>query len=289
MKEEAPMPSPAVVVGIDGSAAAVTAALWAVDEAMTRDVPLRLMYAIEPQASPLSSQRAARDLATAEIAVREAFMAVESLDLPVKIEVEIVQDRPERALVFASRSATLVCVGALGRDHALGRRVGSVAATVSDAAYCPVAIIRRHDPRPAAASFVVAELELATDTTSVLECALQQARTRGVPVHVATTWKPRFADVHDLRAAADHNQLTRAQLEKRLAPWRRRFPDVEITPVVARGSILNYVAEHARSVQLLVVCGARSEGVADIAGAVAHGALHDTDCSVLICGRFGTL
>lgn len=283
------MPSPAVVVGIDGSAAAVTAALWAIDEAVSRDIPLRLVYAIEPQAPPLSPQQAARDLATAEIAVREAFMAVESLEEPVKIEVEIVQDGPERALVVASRSAALVCVGALGRDHALGRRLGSVAATVSYAAHCPVAIIRRHDPSSAAAGFVVAELDLAADTTSVLECALQQARTRGVPVHVATTSKPRLADMHDLRAVADNNQLTRAQLEKRLAPWRRRFPDVDITPVVTRGPILDYVAEHPRSVQLLVVCGSRSAGVAEIAGAAAHVALHDTDCSVLICGRSGTL
>ena len=32
-----------VVVGVDGSRNAVTAALWAVDEALQRDVPLRLV------------------------------------------------------------------------------------------------------------------------------------------------------------------------------------------------------------------------------------------------------
>ncbi len=31
-----------VVVGVDGSRAAVDAALWAVDEAIARDIPLRL-------------------------------------------------------------------------------------------------------------------------------------------------------------------------------------------------------------------------------------------------------
>ena len=39
---------PSIVVGIDGSKAAVHAALWAVDEAVSRDIPLRLLYAIEP-------------------------------------------------------------------------------------------------------------------------------------------------------------------------------------------------------------------------------------------------
>ena len=36
----------AIVVGIDGSKAAVTAAEWALDEAMSRTSPLRLVYVI---------------------------------------------------------------------------------------------------------------------------------------------------------------------------------------------------------------------------------------------------
>ena len=39
---------PTVVVGIDGSRSAVDAALWAVDEAVGRDIPLRLVYAVDP-------------------------------------------------------------------------------------------------------------------------------------------------------------------------------------------------------------------------------------------------
>ena len=83
-------PSPAVVVGVDGSRSAVGAALWAVDEAVSRDIPLRLVYAIDPDSHPDADPGdAARALATAEIAVRQAFMAVESTDKPVKIEIEI--------------------------------------------------------------------------------------------------------------------------------------------------------------------------------------------------------
>ena len=97
--------SPSVVVGIDGSRSAVDAALWAVDEAVSRDIPLRLVYAIDPNATSESdNEAAARDLAAAEIAVRHAVMAVESTDKSVKIEVEILQDQPVRALKAASRS-----------------------------------------------------------------------------------------------------------------------------------------------------------------------------------------
>ena len=61
-----------VVVAIDGSASAVDAALWAVDEALDRDVPLRFVYVIEPARPDVAdSQDIARRLATAEVAVRK--------------------------------------------------------------------------------------------------------------------------------------------------------------------------------------------------------------------------
>ena len=44
----APFTPPTVVVGVDGSPAATRAAVWAVDEAISRDVPLRLVGIAEP-------------------------------------------------------------------------------------------------------------------------------------------------------------------------------------------------------------------------------------------------
>lgn len=84
-----------MVVGIDGSHAAVGAALWAVDEAISRDIPLRLLYAIDQTArADTDPQDAAHQLATAEQAVRHVSTAVESTEKPVKIEVEILKSRP---------------------------------------------------------------------------------------------------------------------------------------------------------------------------------------------------
>jgi nucleotide-binding universal stress UspA family protein len=45
-------PKPSVVVGIDGSQAAIRAAEWAVDEAVSREVPLRLVEVIAEQVEP---------------------------------------------------------------------------------------------------------------------------------------------------------------------------------------------------------------------------------------------
>lgn len=91
-------PSPPVVVGVDGSKAAIDATLWAVDDAVSRDIPLRLIHAIDPATADAEPDTAARELAKAEVAVRYACMAVESTDAPVKIEVENLQEQPTQAL-----------------------------------------------------------------------------------------------------------------------------------------------------------------------------------------------
>jgi nucleotide-binding universal stress UspA family protein len=145
---------PCVVVGIDGSRAGVYAALWAVDEAVSRDIPLRLVYAIEPSdQARVDPQTAAHELATADIAVRYAFMAVEATEKPVKIEVEILQGRsPKRALLEASRSAAMICVGSMGLKHATKGRVGSTAAarrTPRTAPWPSFAGMTRGRPSPA--------------------------------------------------------------------------------------------------------------------------------------------
>lgn len=288
MNHASHLPSPAVVVGIDGSRAAITAALWAVDEAVSRDVPLRLLYAIEPR-TPLVPNNAAHDLATAEIAVRAALTAVESLERPVKVEVEIVQDHAHDALITASRSAALICVGALGRDHAAGRRVGSVAAALSRSVRCPVAIIRRHDPVVACTGWVVAEVDESPESTWVLDAAVAEAQLRQVPLRVLATWQSRLTDGHDPLAVADNNRATRIHLERRLTRWRRLHPDLDVVAVSAHGTTAKYLAQHADAMQLLVVSQQRAAGLDDVAGSSARAALHDTSCSILVCQRHGVL
>ena len=172
--------SPAVVVGIDGSRSAVGAALWAVDEAVSRDIPLRLVYAIDPgDTADADSDDAARELATAEIAVRHAYTAVESTDKPVKIEIEILQKNPTRALIDSSRWAALLCVGSIGLKHSSQGRIGSTAAALAAAAHCPVAVVHGYDHDRASQGWVVAELDESSTLDGVLQCALEEARLRG--------------------------------------------------------------------------------------------------------------
>ncbi|WP_123024460.1 universal stress protein [Mycolicibacterium stellerae] len=276
--------SPSIVVGIDGSRSALEAATWAVDEAVSRDVPLRLVYAIDPDATTgTDNQSAARDLASAEIAVRHAFMAVESLDKPVKIEVEILQDNPVRVLREASRWADMVCLGSIGLKHSAHGRIGSTAAAVASSAHCPVAIVHGHAPLPEEQKWVVAEVEGSLTSDGALRCAVAEARLRHAPLRVLTIWQSRYTDIHDNNAVAEGNKLAKARLVRRLAELKRRHPDLDIQAVAVHGNLVNYLAKHAGSIQLVVLAHDRVNGIHELTGPPSCGALRDSNCSVLIC------
>src|SRR5690349_25073626 len=99
-----------VVVGIDGSQAAIRAARWAVREVAGTPTPLRLLYCSE---LPPDANRSTRSevVAAAEESVHDACLAIEALGQSVKVEIDVVEDHPLSALVEASRSAHLLCIG----------------------------------------------------------------------------------------------------------------------------------------------------------------------------------
>src|ERR1700722_1583702 len=100
-------PPKSVVVGIDGSQAAVQAAQWAVDEVADTDTPLRLLYIRD--LSPSANRGETRGvLAAAGDAVHNAHAAVEAMGKPVKVEMEIVEGRPVPALIADTSSTPML-------------------------------------------------------------------------------------------------------------------------------------------------------------------------------------
>ena len=177
----------------------------------------------------------------------------------------------------------MLCVGSMGLKHSSHGRIGSTAAALAASAHCPVAVVRGHDPRQSKQKWVVAEVDESAASDGVLRLALEEARLRGAPLHVLTTWQSRFTDVHDGHAVADGNRLAKAQLDRRLAQWTKRYPELDVRGVAVHGSTLNYLAKNASSIQLLVVGHERGHGITELVGPPGNAALHDTDCSVLMC------
>src|SRR5277367_322999 len=134
-----------VVVGVDGSDAAIGAAEWAAKEAVHQAVPLRLVYVIQIPDGPMSSDRAdAAEHDYAESSLRAARLAVEETGLPVKIDTAVLYGDVDCALTAESSSATLICAGSVGIGRVASMVLGSTAAILAEEAHCPVTIVR-HD------------------------------------------------------------------------------------------------------------------------------------------------
>ncbi|MDN4517831.1 MULTISPECIES: universal stress protein [Mycolicibacterium] len=262
-------PSACIVVGIDGSPAGVDAALWAIEQAVDHDMPLRLVYVVDAgEHGTVDPHDQARSIATAEVALRYALAAVESVERPVKIEVEILQGRPVQTLLEAARSAAMLCIGARGLKHSTQGRIGSTAVALATSALCPVAIVRSHRPHRRDRAVVIEFTDGA-----VMQRGLAEAKRRRVPARVLIP----------ARTHPDARSHASAAWERRLAEWQRSYPDVEIVPVSERIDTLDYLAAHGGDVQLVVAGRNRPGGVAALVGPPGNAALRDTDCSILVC------
>lgn len=276
-------PSPAVVVGVDGSVGGVEAALWAIDEAVDRDVPLRLMYVIDPARREHHGRGSlTHDFVTAEAAVRAASMAVEAAERPVKIEVEIVHGRCVDALVGASRSAVMVCVGARGIDGADGDRMGSTPPAVVARASCPVAVVRRSTAARTAEGWVTAVVDGTADTDYVLEQAIGEARRRSASLRVLMGRRPMFPEIQDATVGVESTRTATADLERSLECWQSRHPELVIKALTVPGNPLNYVARHARSIGLVVLGHLAGDQLSELTPPTDEAEL---GLSVLVCAE----
>lgn len=264
-----PFTPPSIVVGIDGSRAAVRAAVWALDEAIGRGLELRLVAAAETD----------HDADAARSALRTAVTELQSAGragLPA-IRTEVVAAGPITALLEAGRGAAMICLGAVGRRHFDHDRLGSTVSALVASARCPVAVVPGGD-RPAA-GWVVVELDQNPDSAAVLQFAVEEARMRAAPLRVLGTWAD---DGHGPHSGAESERLVRVQLDRRLETWKHRYPDLDVAPVAVRGSGLSYLIEHRDAVQLVVIGVNNGAGVAELLGPAGHAALRDTGCSILL-------
>jgi nucleotide-binding universal stress UspA family protein len=274
-------PNP-VVVGIDGSLAAVRAAQWAVDEVAGSDIPLRLLYIREPNrtASARENQQA---LATAEEAVYDACSAINAMGKPVKVEMDVLEGHPVPELIHASDSTGLLCVGATGSARPSGAGFGSTAAELARSAHCSVAIIRgENSVSVTEGRSIVARIDGSPADDDVLQLAFQEAQRREAPLVLVTAWRSGFDDLQSDRVIADHDRRAHALLDHYMADWMPRYPEVEVRTVVAYGMFLNYLAEHAKTIQLVVVGAAHTDEVQQLVGPAGPLALRRSNFPVLV-------
>jgi nucleotide-binding universal stress UspA family protein len=257
-------------VGIDGSQAALNAALWAIDEAINRDVRLRMVHVTGVEQQPPEDVRL--EIEYGETSLRAATAVVKATGRPVEFETDILWGPVSTVLIEESQNAAMICVGSVGIGAVARELLGSTAASLAENARCPVAIIRTPDDPPrSTVDWIAVAVNEEPDNDSVIECAMEEARLRRAPVLAVGRRRDHLGETpHD-------------ELDRRVEKWKLRYPDVRIDPVATRAGIGRFLAEHTdESVQLAILGRADVDEVAYIVGPVSCPIVRHGECSVLI-------
>jgi nucleotide-binding universal stress UspA family protein len=258
-----------IIAGIDGSQAAIAAALWGTDEALGRGVSLRLVSVIK-QTHP-SPDDYARDLARAETSLREAQFAAEATRKLVKIETGIPRGPAGPVLVEASRDAEMICVGSVGIGRYARSLLGSTATELAEKAHCPVAVLRTNFVQPPPdINWIVVRMTDAPGNDAVLKYAAWEAKLRRAPMLVLGG-RP-----EELTEHAD------GAFERRVQDWRQRHPEVRVYPIATRHAIASFLRTNDERVQLAVISGAEADQLAQLVGPAGHPLFQHPECSVLV-------
>lgn len=283
-----------VVVGVDGSAAALDAVRVAAREAEYRQRPLRIVHAfiwplMNTPLGPVPGGPADGGLRNqAERYVDEAMAEAAKVAPEVRVTGAVVDGAATPVLLDESRDAALVVLGHRGLGGFAGLLIGSVTVQVSARAQSPVLVVRGE---PRADGPVVVGVDGSDLSTEAVGFAFEEASRRGVPLVAVHAWLyPQPAGpgeilplVYDVEAFGDEEERV---LAESLAGWSERYPDVPVQRRLVRGSPARALVEESKTAQLVVV-GAYGRGALTglLLGSVSHAVLHHAHSPLAIVRR----
>lgn len=206
-----------VVVGVDGSDHAERALRWACEQAALEKRRLTIV-AVGDQVGDL---------------VDEAVAAAQRLQPELTVVGRALTGDPRQVLIDLSADAHLLVLGSRGRGALRSVLLGSVSATVSTQAACPVIVCRPTDgdtTRPG----VVVGADTTPESLPVIEFAYRQASLRNLPLTVLHCFWDAAAALADYHAArgkkVDSPDLEdlRAALSESVAGFAETYPDVTV-------------------------------------------------------------
>jgi nucleotide-binding universal stress UspA family protein len=292
----------AIVVGVDGSAAALGAVRWAARDAALRNLPLTLVHVVDAplpewfeEATLVGSRRWQKRLARdfIESAIKVAEQTTRECG-PVEIESRVFHSATVPTLVGISTEVEMVVVGYRGHGGVLARGfLGSVSSALVYHAHCPVAVI--HDDEAMIGNVARAPVLVGIDGSPASEAAtaiaFEEASRRGVALMALHAWNdPRVTDSTRLLQDSKWDaQLSEEEetLAERLAGWHERYPDVGIRRIVEIGDPARRLIEASERAQLLVVGShgcSRARGM--LLGSVGAAVVNKARIPVLVARQF---
>jgi nucleotide-binding universal stress UspA family protein len=280
-----------VVVGVDGSLGSDTALRWAVEEARSKKLPLRLVCAytwninfgsIAPHERGPRAEQMHR---TADDVLQTAREAIDGSAGDLDIVTAAVEGPAKDVLINEAENAALLVVGSRQLQATGSFLVGSVGASVAAHARCPVVVARGPAGWPPAQSKVVAGVDAGEHSQAVLELAFDMAARHGTPLHAVLCWHPSLFSLqrwtaHNIEGARGEAAMW---LSTSMAGWQQKYPDVAATSVVLDAHPVGGLVEASLSEYLLVAAKlGRGAHAGTLLGSVSQGVLHHATCPVAV-------
>lgn len=277
-----------IVVGVDGSAAAEKALIWAAETAARTGA--RLVIAHGDSGVHVTAPAGVTVDFHHQLMREAVATAIEVCDC-CDISTILRSETPDRLLLELGETADLLVVGSRGAGAVAGTLFGSIAYRVAAHARCPVVVLPEgwrvspaDEPRP-----VSVGVSPSVSGRQALEFAFGEAERRHVPLVAVrawaeSDWTARVADFvtpsHDSVRHREQAQLTALVDEA----WRRH-PSVEVDLELSSETLYSALHGAAERSDLLVIGCRNDDHLLSRLGAVAMRLLHTSPCPVVVVGQ----
>lgn len=213
-----------VVVGVDGSDHAERALRWGAEQASLENRRLSVVTVGDH----------------AETLAMDAVAAAQLLHPDLTVVGSAVSGDPRQVLIDLSAHAHVLVVGSRGRGALKSLLLGSVSATVSAHAACPVVVCRPTTGDDAHTGVLVGA-DATPESLPVIEFAYRQASLRDLPLTVlhcfwdAAAAVAQYREAHGQKATSPDLEDLRAVLSESVAGLAEKYPDVPVTLTLKHG------------------------------------------------------
>lgn len=285
-----------IVVGVDGSAGALSAVLWAADECRIRNCSLLIVHACDAMdASSVrrSGEAGIRAMDAVSTRLLQDLSVAASIRQPgVTVGSVLSHSEPAEVLLDLGAVSELIVVGSRPGGSNTVSMLGSVSHRLAAHAACPVAVI----PPPAVLSTSQPRTSVVVGISSTpagragIDFAFEEASRRGVGLVAVRAWGDADAVGVDDRvgeSAEGWRHSAAALLKRDLADVVQAYPDVPVKPLLVRKNPAEALIASARDAELVVVgCHHSDDHWSTRLGPVPSMLLSQAGCPVVVVGRY---
>jgi nucleotide-binding universal stress UspA family protein len=281
-----------VVVGVDGSQAALNAVRWAAAEALSMQCPLSLVHTLEwplvsyPVPAGLRADWTQEMHEQGRRWLREAQETAKLAAPGVQTQMHLFTGDPRERLIAEAEHARELVVGSRGLGGFAGMLLGSTSATVTQHAVCPVVVVHGQG---APTGPVVVGLDGSAASEPALGYAVQAAARAGATLRAVHAWDD-LGVLHSPIAPAEAvpvNEIEAAahrMLAEQLASWQEKYPDTVVEAQVIHERPAAALIELGHQARMIIV-GSRGRGgfTRLLLGSVSQAVARHATCPVIVC------